>query len=1358
MDTKTEYNYDIFISYAEADHAWVQGYFLRALGLRAESTITRHNFRPGASLVAEFERAVTGSRYTVLVLSPAYLADEWSSLGEHLASHLTIDQQQERVIPLLLQPCDVPLRINFRVGLDCTNQNNQESEVTRLRVLLNQPEPVLEKIECPYPGMVPFSANDARFFYGREAKIDKMLQLLRHQRYLFVIGPSGSGKSSLISAGFLPKLHESTFFPRGYWLVRTIRPGSQPMEMLSQVVGADLTQPTQVIAALLAAHPPAQRLLLIIDPLEEIFTQASQAEQSKFITALQALCKIEFCALVIALRGDFFYTDLIGRDLWSIAPAERLEVVPLRGAALRDAIVKPAAHYGVYLDAGLVERLLADAAEEPGVLPLVQETMVLLWDKMERRLISLHAYEQLSSDGRTGLAVAIATKADATLNQLSSKQQAIARRIFLRLVQFGEGRADVRRQQSVAALRTVGDDPLLIEQILRHLTDNRLLTLSVEEKGDRQVDIAHEVLISGWRTLRDWITERREAEQVRRRLEAKVIEWVRLGRQGGLLDEIELREAEHWLASPDAAELGYGESLLALVQASRTAIEEAEQAKKEAAQRELQAAQKLAETERKARVRQRNFSVGLGILSLIAGIVATLAIYQTIEVSNQNRINTARRLSSEAALIADTQYDRALLLAVQGVNFDANREVQSNLSTVLQEKPQLLTYLHGHTDTILDAVFSPDGRLLASAGADHSVVLWDIETNHPFGTPLHLHTKTVVSLAFSPDGRMLASGGADREIILWDINTRKPIGIPLAPHPNSVIDLAFNADSSLLAAISDQSLFLWDVQAHKRIMEEPLAGKADVQSLALSPDGSLLAESFTNGEIIFWSIDTRLQLGKPLKGSQTAITQLAFSPDGRILAGWDSDNLVHFWDVKTRLSVGELELGNAGQHYGGAFSPDGRQTLSSRCIQTLTRGMCPSSEIIVWDIKTGQPLTRFTGHSAQVTRVAFHPDGKRIVSASADATIILWDLTRRPFLANSFTGHTLTVNDLAFHPSGKTLASASSDGTIQLRDVEGEKSAVALKVLEKGNVMSVEFSPNGLLLASGDTDGVLRFWDGITYAPLVEPLEKHETPVESIAFSPDGSLLASGNRDGQIFLWDTQTRETIGKPLAGHTDLVKSLAFSPDSKLLVSASIGKKGVRGVGEGGQVLIWDVRTHEKIGEMRDPQNGSAYSLAFSPNGKHFVLGFADGRLQIVDGNTHQISRQWQAHVGAIASLAFNRDGTQLVSGSLDQTVNLWDTQSWQPIVSFVGHTGEVRAVVFSPTGDYVASGGAIDWVVRLWNVSLVRWQAEACAIANRNLTRDEYVQYVNPDLTEYDRLYMNNPTCKDLPVDLNSTLTN
>lgn len=306
--------------------------------------------------------------------------------------------------------------------------------------------------------------------------------------------------------------------------------------------------------------------------------------------------------------------------------------------------------------------------------------------------------------------------------------------------------------------------------------------------------------------------------------------------------------------------------------------------------------------------------------------------------------------------------------------------------------------------------------------------------------------------------------------------------------------------------------------------------------------------------------------------------------------------------------------------------------------------------------------------------------------------------------------------------------------------------------------MSVEFSPNGLLLASGDTDGVLRFWDGITYAPLVEPLEKHETPVESIAFSPDGSLLASGNRDGQIFLWDTQTRETIGKPLAGHTDLVKSLAFSPDSKLLVSASIGKKGVRGVGEGGQVLIWDVRTHEKIGEMRDPQNGSAYSLAFSPNGKHFVLGFADGRLQIVDGNTHQISRQWQAHVGAIASLAFNRDGTQLVSGSLDQTVNLWDTQSWQPIVSFVGHTGEVRAVVFSPTGDYVASGGAIDWVVRLWNVSLVRWQAEACAIANRNLTRDEYVQYVNPDLTEYDRLYMNNPTCKDLPVDLNSTLTN
>lgn len=440
-----EPSYELFISYADADHGWVEGYLQPALGLSTKRTITKQDFRLGAQIVDEFERAVTHSRYTVLVLSPAYLADEWSTFAERLVSYAGVAEQRHRLIPLLLQPCTLPLHIDFLVLLDCTDEASWEQETARLRDLLDQPEPTPEHILCPYPGMVSFSAKDARFFYGRGAEIRQMLRRLRHQRYLFVIGPSGCGKSSLIFAGLLPRLAQSSYFREGFSLVRDMRPGDQPLQTLAQTLEGDLSQPTEALADLLAAHPPAQRLLLVIDQFEELFTQTEErAEQSRFITALQALRMVESCALLIAMRADFF-PDLMNSDLWPVEPSQRLEIAPPRGEALRQAIQQPAADVGVHLQAGLLERLVADAADEPGVLPMLQETLVLLWGEMKHRLLPLSAYERLGSEGRSGLAVAVTTKAKATLDDLSDEQKAIARRVFLRLVQFGEGRADTRR-------------------------------------------------------------------------------------------------------------------------------------------------------------------------------------------------------------------------------------------------------------------------------------------------------------------------------------------------------------------------------------------------------------------------------------------------------------------------------------------------------------------------------------------------------------------------------------------------------------------------------------------------------------------------------------------------------------------------------------------------------------------------------------------------------------------------------------------------------------------------------------------------------------------------------------------------
>lgn len=246
-----------------------------------------------------------------------------------------------------------------------------------------QEEKDVTRPDCPYPGMVPFSVEEAQYFYGREAEIQQMVQHLRRQRFLLVIGPSGSGKSSLVFAGLLPQLQTSSYFSKNFWLVRQMRPGPRPTETLVQLLGETSglsALKDETVDRLLAEHTPAGRLLVVVDQFQEIFTQADRDEGARFIAALQELTGLQKCTQVLTMRADF-YPELMISDLWLLDAGQRLEVAPLSGAARRQAIQQPAADVGVRLEGGLLERLLADAADEPGALPLLQETMVLLWEE-----------------------------------------------------------------------------------------------------------------------------------------------------------------------------------------------------------------------------------------------------------------------------------------------------------------------------------------------------------------------------------------------------------------------------------------------------------------------------------------------------------------------------------------------------------------------------------------------------------------------------------------------------------------------------------------------------------------------------------------------------------------------------------------------------------------------------------------------------------------------------------------------------------------------------------------------------------------------------------------------------------------
>ncbi len=1191
---------------------------------------------------------------------------------------------------------------------------------------ITQEEEQLFQAVNPYKGLRAFQSIDSEDFFGRDALTQELIEHLsitgKRKDFLAVVGPSGSGKSSVVKAGMLPRIQAGVLDEEIAWYTAEMVPGTHPMEELEVALLAVstseipdlfeiLTQDERgFVRAVKRIIPQNSEFVLVIDQFEEAFTLVEdEDERIHFLHSILNAVEDERSRIkvIVTLRADFYDRPLLYADFGNLIRKNTELVLPFTEQEVEASIVGPAERVRVSLEPGLVAAMIRDVYERPGALPLLQYALTELFERRSGRVMTLAAYQDIG--GTTG---ALARRAEELYESFNDDEKAATRQMFMRLVTLGEGTDDTRRRAFQSELLSLNREsqamPAVIEQFGRY----RLLTFDHDpQTRSSTIEVAHEALIRQWERVRSWLDENREALRLHRRLTSATEEWNQARRDPGFLVQgVRLQQFE---------EMANGSSI-ALNETEKIFLGMSIDARKERERLEEERQQREHELEERARQRLTLLAAAMAIAALIGiglaifafsaqqraeeqAATAAAAEERAIISANEAATSAAQALINEENALRSEAETRSLALASNARNAAADGDPQLALALAIQAEHAFSPAPIEVLRTLSDIAYAPGPRGV-----------------------LENHEGSVTGVEFSSDSSLLITASVDGKVRIHDAVTYEEL-LAVEVERGWLYDAAFHPDmSSFAAAASDGNVYVWSYPSGELLYE--LTGHRDeVMTVDYSPDGEMLASGSVDHDIILWDSSDG-SIINTLTGHTGVVLQVVFGLDSSRLASSSADETladvedtvdrtIRVWDTESGEEVLLIEP-NSGFVRALDFSPLG---------DTLAYGIWDSQDggtVRVHDIETGEEIRRFPAHDTVLSAVAYSADGSRIASVAWDRTVRIWNLALG-IEDDAFVGFHDRVLAMDFSPDGQTMAlgignlgnniysgeDTTADTSVWLWDIQSREQIDAFTE-NPDWVWTVDISSDGQLAATSggplrpgevDTEDAAAMdalldsttalvWD-IESFEIVAELPAHTSTVDSVRFHPDNQRLLTSAWDSQVILWDITTEEQI-RSYEGHSGEVYMVRFNADGSRFVS----------VGGDGLAILWDTESGEMIHTFNHEVRVN--SIDFSRDESMIATASGDwgvaggNRIWLWDVESGEVIRTFEGHDHIVNEVHFHPSGLYLVSSSWDATIRAWNPATGEEIRQFSGHASETFGIDFSEDGRVMLTTSS-DRTVRMWD---------------------------------------------------------